>query len=249
MQTLTNWVGVCFSLFVWVFVCLSECATVPSVCVCVPYCVCLFLCVLCLFVVCLCLCGLSCVALAHINVAQTLQNTIGSLTWLCHYLHSIFGYSPTVRCVQWGCLLFLHDLLIFMVSSKKELCFIYCAWNWQQETNARLIDDLSRGTLFFCTLPRRTLSLALFHLLHLFRRQRRALSLSYSASTRLGLLCLLCARLRLALDWTRRWRLRSASALAVKRCDCAASVVVSVGYSRSRFIAKHSQAELAYPLC
>lgn len=123
------------------------------------------------------------------------KNTIGSLTWhrLCHYLHSIFGYSPTVRRVQWGCL-FLHSLLIFVFSRKKKNFALFI-------DNARLIDDLSfsPGARSAFALSPGELSLALFHLLHLFRRQRRALSLSFSLLLRSDS-CLLCARLRVALD-------------------------------------------------
>lgn len=106
--------------WVCVFLSLCECLCVCPQCVCEPCSVCLCLCVPCLFVVCLCLCGLSCVALAHINVAQTLQNTIGSLTWLCHYLHSIFGYSPTVRRVQWSSLFIFCTVCWFLWLAEKK---------------------------------------------------------------------------------------------------------------------------------
>lgn len=200
MQTLTNWVGVCV-FFLSLCECLCVCLSVQlsPVCVCVSVCLSLVVCV-CIVSVPVCallVCCLSVACLVSLWPTSTSRkhskNTIGSLTWL--RLQSLFTQYfwllPHCAPCTMG-LPFLHSLLIFVFSTKKEeLCFIY----WQRK-NQRTFDwrslflSLSRGTLCFCTLTRRTLfcSLPLFHLLHLFRRQRRALSLSlslsYSASTR-----------------------------------------------------------------
>lgn len=214
----------CVSVCVWV--CAPECASSPlSLCVCV--------CFVWLLSAASSFCGLSCVA----GVAQTLENTIGLWLWLgfgfalfTQYFWHTKRNSPHCFGVERrvGLPLLLHSLFIFMVrSSRKTKTWKLTAITTHTFELRSLANALSlsrRVTLFYAIWRR-----ALFCWLSLGLRSACARSFC----------CVLCARLRLAIDWTRRC-LRCCARL--RDSDCAA------GYSRSRFIAKRSHAERARAL-
>lgn len=125
MQTLTNWVGVCvFFISLCVSVCVSVwvCNCLQCVCVSLVVCVCPSVCLVCLLSV----CGLSCVALAHINVAQTLEkhNWLFDLASALVTIYTVFLATPPL-CAVYNGVAFFCTACWFLCLAEKRRTLLY----------------------------------------------------------------------------------------------------------------------------